>query len=128
MTVRDFGAYARGVNCRFENLGEQWEITNTHSDILKKHSDILKRVADNEAGLHPTVRALIKENQELKARLVKMESDVKALQKAVYPLRACLRCACLLCSLRTFERKALAFFCKKNHENELGHGTPTSTL
>ena len=40
---------------------------------------------------------------------------------------ACLRSACLLCSLRTFERKALAFFCKKNHENELGHGTPTST-
>ena len=91
MTVRDFGAYARGLNSRFDSrfasLEEVWGIINKQSDILKKQSDTLKRVADDEAGLHPTVRALMKENQELKARLVKMESDMKALQKAVYPLR-----------------------------------------
>jgi len=84
MTVKDFGAYVRGLNSRFESrfasLEEVWAIIN-------KLSATVKRVADDEASLHPTVRALIKENEELKARLAKMESEVTDLQKATFPLR-----------------------------------------
>lgn len=84
MTVKDFGAFMRGLNARLDRDFASMGIVNQHSAMIKKLADDEAMIGNQHSA---KIRRLMDENVLLKARLAKLESAMADLQKITYPLR-----------------------------------------